>query len=250
MVRKITSFIRGLSLTALVVLGLLACSEPAEDYTEQSPLDASWIQVEERAREQSVYWNAWGGDPRVNAYIDWVRKEVKQRFEVDLVHVKLNDTAEAVSRILAELTAGRQQGGSVDLIWINGENFADLKANQMLFGPLSSKLPNFEWVDQHQPAFIKDFTIDVEELQVPWGLSTLVWLYDSNVVPVPPQNANEMLEWAIQNPGRLTYPAPPNFVGSSFLKQLLIEFTVDKDRLSLPVSANATHLAEPVFEFR
>jgi putative thiamine transport system substrate-binding protein len=244
-----TSPIKRFLLPLLIVIGLFACSEPIEEVVYDSPLDVSWAQIEERAKEQSVYWNAWGGDPRVNAYIDWVGEQVEQRFEVRLVHVKLNDTAEAVSRILAERAVGRQQGGSVDLIWINGENFADLKANQMLLGPLSSKLPNYQWVDHDQPAFTKDFTIDVDELQVPWGLSTLVWLYNSDNVDVPPQSAKDMLDWASKNPGRLTYPAPPNFVGSSFLKQLLIEFTVDKKRLSQPVSDNATHLAEPVFEF-
>jgi putative thiamine transport system substrate-binding protein len=239
-----------LLLPLLTVFGLLACSKSVEqDNVQSNPLDVSWNQIEERAKEQSVYWNAWGGDPRVNAYIDWVSEQVEQRFEVDLIHVKLNDTAEAVSRILSERAAGREQGGSVDLIWINGENFADLKANQMLFGPLSSKLPNFYWVDHSQPAFVKDFTIDVDELQVPWGLSTLVWLYNSDAVASPPQSAKEMLDWASKNPGRLTYPAPPNFVGSSFLKQLLIEFTRDKERLSKPVSDNATYLADPVFEY-
>ena len=50
--------------------------------------------------------------------------ELRQRFGVELVHVKLTDTGEAVARVAAEKAAGRTEGGTVDLIWINGENFA------------------------------------------------------------------------------------------------------------------------------
>lgn len=246
---KITVSIKELLLPAFVVLGLSSCSEPTKDDFQVDPLVLSWQQVEQNAKDQRVYWNAWGGDPRINAYIHWVGEQVAERYGVALVHVKLNDTAEAVSRILTERAAGRERGGSVDLIWINGENFADLKANQMLFGPVSTKLPNFKNVDHDQPAFINDFTISVDELQIPWGLSTLVWLYNSEKITNVPQNANDMLRWASKNPGRLTYPAPPNFVGSSFLKQLLIEFTSVNKRLSEPVSKENAHLVEPVFEF-
>jgi putative thiamine transport system substrate-binding protein len=34
--------------------------------------------------------------------------------------VNLKDTAEAVTRVVSEKTAGRDRDGSVDLIWING----------------------------------------------------------------------------------------------------------------------------------
>ena len=59
-------------------------------------------------------------------------REVKSRHGITLRHVKLTDTASAVSRILAEKTAGRDTDGSVDLIWVNGENFASLKRNGLL----------------------------------------------------------------------------------------------------------------------
>ena len=55
---------------------------------------------------------------------------------------QLADTAEAVTRVLAEKTAGRDDGGSIDLIWINGENFASMKEQDLLFGPFVSDLPN------------------------------------------------------------------------------------------------------------
>ena len=62
----------------------------------------SWDDVVHAAQGKKVYWNAWAGDPSVNAYIAWAADEVRRRFGIELIHVKLGDTAEAVSRVLAE----------------------------------------------------------------------------------------------------------------------------------------------------
>jgi putative thiamine transport system substrate-binding protein len=64
-----------------------------------------------------------------------------------MTHVRLSDTADAVSRILAEKQAGNTDRGAVDLLWLNGENFASLKTNDLLFGPWAEQLPNFAWTD-------------------------------------------------------------------------------------------------------
>ncbi len=105
-----------------------------------------WAGTLAKARGQTIHFNAWGGDQRINDYIAWAGAEVKARAGVEVRHVKLADTAEAVSRIVAEKAAGQATGGSVDLIWINGENFAALKSQNLLFGPFAELLPNFEYV--------------------------------------------------------------------------------------------------------
>ncbi|MGB1924675.1 MAG: ABC transporter substrate-binding protein, partial [Candidatus Puniceispirillaceae bacterium] len=84
------------------------------------------------AKGQTVYFNAWGGDAKINSYISWAGDILQQRYEISLVHVKLTDTASAVSRLLAEKTAGRDTGGSIDLLWVNGENFATMKHASLL----------------------------------------------------------------------------------------------------------------------
>ena len=38
---------------------------------------ASWDETLAGARGQTVYWHAWGGDPQINAYIEWVGDQVK-----------------------------------------------------------------------------------------------------------------------------------------------------------------------------
>lgn len=86
-----------------------------------------WQEVLDAARGQTVYWNAWGGDERTNAFIDWVGREAERRHGVRINHVRLSDTAEAVTRVISERAAGRDSSGSVDLIWINGPNFLAMK---------------------------------------------------------------------------------------------------------------------------
>src|SRR5690606_15741926 len=104
--------------------------------------DDGWDATVTAAKGQTVYWNAWAGDERTNAFIAWVGSEVKKQFDVDVRQVKLSDTAEAVTRVLAEKAAGKHTGGSVDLIWINGPNFLSMKEQGLLFGPFVERLPN------------------------------------------------------------------------------------------------------------
>ncbi len=197
---------------------------------------ADWDATLAEARGQTVYWNAWGGDEQINAYIAWVGGVTAERYGVDLVHVKLTDTAEAVGRVVAEKASGRSTDGSVDLIWINGENFAALKRQDLLFGPFAADLPNFRHVDTvGKPTTLVDFTIPTEGLEAPWGMAQFVFLYDAEAVPEPPRSIPALLEWAKAHPGRFAYPAPPDFIGSTFLKHVLIELTPNPEVLQHPV---------------
>jgi putative thiamine transport system substrate-binding protein len=212
---------------------------------------ASFDETLAAARGQTVYWHAWGGDPQINAYIDWVGAELEARHGVELVHVKLTDTAEAVSRVVAEKAAGRTEGGAVDLIWINGENFASMKAQDLLFGPFAEDLPNFRYVDTTgKPTTLVDFTVPTDGLEAPWGMAQFVFFYDTARTDEPPRSMTALLEWAKANPGRFTYPAPPDFVGSTFLKHVLAELTPAQDALQQPVDqADFAAVTAPVWQW-
>jgi putative thiamine transport system substrate-binding protein len=202
--------------------------------------DAAWSRIEAAARGQSVFFNAWAGSERINAYLQWAAGEMQQRFGVKLEHVKITDTAEAVKRVRAEKGAGRSSDGSVDLVWINGENFLAMKREGLLFGPWSEKLPSHANVDTlGKPSTRIDFSEPVDGLEAPWGMAQLTFYADSARVPQPPQSAAELLEWARKNPGRFTYPKPPAFHGTTFLKQLLLEASTDRKPLYAPYSADS-----------
>lgn len=183
---------------------------------------ADWPAVLAEAEGQTVYFNAWGGDERINAYIAWAGEELAARFGVTLVHVKLADTADAVARIVAE-AAGGAEAGSIDLLWLNGENFAALKQAGLLHGPFLDALPASAGLDlAGNPTLTQDFTLPTEGFEAPWGGALFNILYDSASVAAPPADLPALLAWAAAHPGRFTYPAPPDFIGTTFLKQALL----------------------------
>lgn len=209
-----------------------------------------WDQVLAAAAGQTVQFNAWGGDQRINDYIAWAAEQLAARHDVTVRHVKLSDTSEAVARIVAEKVAGQTDGGSVDLIWINGENFAALKSQQLLFGPFTERLPNFRFVDPYENSTtMVDFTIPTEGLEAPWGMAQLVFFYDTARVPTPPRAMAELRSWAEDNRGRFTYPAPPDFMGTTFLKQAFYETTADPTAALSPAGDKAEMALTPLWDF-
>lgn len=233
--RNISSLLLGcLMATGLMVTGLLVTGMSFQ----ASASDFS--RTVEAARGQTVFLNAWGGDDKINAYISWAGKQVKARYGITVKHVKLSDTGAAVSRILAEKAAGRNSGGSVDLLWVNGENFAAMKRNGLLQAePWVRGLPSWNFTDAKElPAIELDFAEPTEGRESPWGRAQLVFAYDSAMTPNPPQNAAGLAEFISANPGRFTFPQPPDFVGLSFLKQILLEVVSDTAPLYAPVDAN------------
>jgi putative thiamine transport system substrate-binding protein len=191
----------------------------------------NWSAIETRARGQTVYFNAWAGSERINAYLQWAGAELQRNHGVKLEHVKVSDTAEVVKRVRTEKAAGKVDG-SVDLVWINGENFLAMKREAMLFGPFAESLPNFAYVDVvGKPTTRIDFSEPVAGLEAPWGMAQLTFFADRKRVPAPPRSMPAMLDFARANPGRLTYPRPPDFHGVTFVKQALVELCPDRSVL-------------------
>ena len=209
---------------------------------------SAWSAVEARARGATVYFNAWGGDEAINRYLAWTGSEVKRRYGVTLVHVKVADIAEAVTRILAEGAAGRTTDGSVDLLWLNGENFASLRRAGLLYGPWAETVPNAQWIDTRgNPTTVSDFTLPTEGYEIAWGTARLTLFYDSRVVPNLPRDPAALLEWIRAHPGRFTYPRPPNFLGTSFLKQLLVLLVRNPDALRRPPGPDFEEITRPLW---
>lgn len=181
----------------------------------------TWSQVVERARGQTVDWYMYGGFASTNAYVNgYVAPRVRDLYDIKLRQVPIKDIAEVVSKILVEKQAGKKQGGEVDLMWINGENFRTAKRNDLLYGPFADLLPNQNLVDWNRPSVANDFGEPVQGFESPWGSAQVVMIYDSSRIPNPPQTVGDLLVWIEKHPGRFAYPAPPDFTGSVFVRHI------------------------------
>ena len=190
----------------------------------------AWQQTLQDARDNSVYFYAWGGDPQVNRYLQWVTKRVDNKYGINLEHVKLAQTSDAVSRVLAERSAGNTSAGQVDLLWINGLNFATMATNKLLEANWVSNLPNFALTNPDQnPAMTMDFGMPTNGMEAPWGRAALTFYYNSASISTPPTTLQQLLTWSELNPGRFTYAKPPDFLGLSFLKYALIILNQQQD---------------------
>ncbi len=257
--------LKNLSRYCAYAIALSACMSISASTTSITPLTtdkelSAWQQIQKSGENQDVYFHAWGGDPQINAYIQWAAKAVDDAYNINLVHVKLSDTSEAVSRVLTEKSANNDTQGSVDLIWINGANFASMSENSLLLKDWANNLPNFVLTDpKNNPSVTYDFGIPTKGMESPWGQASLTFYYDSLAIDQPPATLTELASWTQQNPGRFSYPKPPDFLGMSFLKYALIMLHEQNDaqagtniqaQLNQPVSdSNKDIVLEPLWDF-
>lgn len=199
----------------------------------------NWDKILQQARNQKLYFYAWGGSELYNQYIDWAAKEMQRRYGFQVKHVRLTDTALAVNQVLRD-KKNNKAVGTVDVIWINGGNFKSMKEYELLFGDFASYLPNYQFLRvQRNPELLRDFTVATDGLEMPWGRAAFVFIYDSAVIANPPKTAKAMLDFAAKHPNQLSYPAPPDFTGMAFLKQLLLDLTANSAELQKPVPQGA-----------
>ena len=189
-----------------------------------TPMDApgfgTWEEVLAAADGTTVNWFMWGGSDTINANVDNdIGDAIKEQFNITLNRVPA-DAADFVNKVLDESAAGVTEDGTIDLMWINGENFATLKNAGLLYGPWSESLPNAIYVPWDDPAIANDFGEPVEGLESPWGHAQFVIEYDTAFVDAAPTTFEALQTWVHENPGTFTYPAIPDFVGSVFIRHL------------------------------
>lgn len=178
--------------------------------------DEGFAELVRQARGSEVKWYMWGGSTTINSWVDgYVAPAVKEKFGITLKRVPA-DAAVFVNKLLAEKQAGGK--GSMDLLWINGENFRNAMENGLLQGPITPLLPNFRLIDAATVEF--DFGYPTKGYEAPYGRAQFVFEYDSAALPEPPRTFAALKAWVKDNPGRFTYPKPPDFTGSAFIRQV------------------------------
>lgn len=192
------------------------------------------------AQPQTVYFYAWGGNPAVNDYLRWAARELKAQ-DIELRHVKVADIAEVVK----QLTDGRS---NADLLWINGENFHALKAADKLYAA-AEQVPNLAHV-RDELNWQTDFGEPVDGLEIPWGVGQFYLLSCQACLTGNTISAEELLLYAERNPGQVSYPKPPEFHGTTFLKALLLSLSEQDEVFQQPVSAvDDEKLTQPLWNY-
>lgn len=190
---------------------------------KQGDVSASFEEVIRKADNTTVRFVMWGGSSSINKWVDsYVIPEMKRKYNINVVRVPA-DASVFVNKLLSEKNAGSLRG-SMDLLWINGENFKNAKENALLWGPFTHRLPNYnDFVD---PATVQsDFGYPVNGYEAPYGRAQFVFEYDSSKVNDVPDSYEKLKEWVRKNPGKFTYPQPPDFTASAFIRQVFYAVT-------------------------
>ena len=237
MFKKITIILASMLLLAACTPALVTSDAPDAPAApavsaplEQAPADApappgfegqSWADIVATARGQEVNFYMWGGSDVINSWITgYVAQNLQDLYGVTLTMTPVSDAPEFINKVLGEKQAGRDSDGTVDLMWVNGENFRTLRQGDLVFGPWSRFLPNSVYVNWDDASVSNDFGFPVEGYESPYGKAQFVMIYNSELVPEPPQTVADLLAWIQANPGKFTYAAPPDFTGSAFVRHV------------------------------
>lgn len=213
-------------------LALMPMASFADTADGESLIGKSWDEITAMAKGGEVNWFLWGGSDNINQYVtEFVGGILKDQYDVKLNRVGLSDTAEAVNIVLGEKESGVMDKGTVDMIWINGENFRTMKQGGLAYCGYTDTLPNNSLVDWDNPAIANDFGVPVDKCEVPWSKAQFAFAYDTARMDAPPKSIAELLEWAKANPGKFTYPAPPDFNGSVFVRHVFYHAAGGVDNL-------------------
>lgn len=191
-----------------------------DDSVKANDEDEDWNDILEKAKGKTVNFYGWGGDDKRNEWVDsYIIPIMKEKYDIKINRVGM-DIDEIMNLMMTEKTSGKD--GSIDVVWINGENFASAKKNELLYGPFTQKLPSFnKYIDPQSPDVKYDFGEEVNGLEAPYGKAQFVFLYDSAKIKNPPKNHEELLQVAKENPGKITYAALPDFTGSVFVRNII-----------------------------
>ncbi len=180
----------------------------------------SWKKILAEAKGQTVNWHMWGGRKDINRYVsDYLGKRLETKYGIKLNIVHFSEIKGTLDLLRSERRKGIFSKGSIDLIWINGENFRLLKKGRMLF-QFAHKLPNMKYVDKKNPTIKLDFGYPVEGYESPYGGAQFVFNYDSAKVSDPPKSVGALVKWIKKNPGKFTYSGLPDFTGSAFVRHI------------------------------
>jgi putative spermidine/putrescine transport system substrate-binding protein len=152
--KKIVSFF---ALLLAVALFIAACAPgapaetPTETPTPQGDATLSPEDLLESLRGTTVTFYGWGGGHHINEWLDnIVASSLYENYGIILQRVGM-DIGDILSKLIGERQAGVERG-DIDVVWINGENFYTALNANLLYGPITHRVPNFaRYLDPNDP---------------------------------------------------------------------------------------------------
>lgn len=180
-------------------------------------------EIEKQAKGSSVNIYMYGGAEEINKYIDnIIAPALKKNNDITLNRVPLSNIKDIINKLIIEKQAEKKVG-TVDILWVNGENFKLLKDSNVLWGNFIQNLPNITYIKNS--TLEKDFGEDINGLEAPWGEAQFNFIFNdinnSNIFPF--KDSKTLLEFAKLNPGKFTYPTVIDHTGSAFVRNIAID---------------------------
>lgn len=223
-------FMKRRTLGGLIIIMIItiACGGKEKESIEKDIASMSWQEIEAQAQGRTVNMMMWSGDPKINAYMNnYVAPAMKERYNID-VEISNGQGNAVVQLIMTEKQAGKDS--NIDMMWINGETFYQLRQIKGLYGPFVEQLPNAKLIDLDNPFIGTDFQEPIEGMEAPWGNVQMTIIYNSDKVKKVPQTRVELLEYVTENPGTFTFDN--QFTGLTFMKALLIDIAGGQETLA------------------
>lgn len=218
----------------LVVFSVVGCSKKTNEVVKKDVLSKTQDEIIESAKGSTVSFYGYGGDEVMNKWFDKnVIPQMKEKYDITVKRVGMD-----IDSILNQLITEKQvknADGTIDVVWINGENFKNAKENDLLLGAFTKKLENFEkYVDTKLDDITVDFGTNTSEMEAPWGKSQFTILKNNKNVNESIKSADELKKIIKKYPGKFTYSALPDFTGSAFVRNIIYDVVGYENIKNLP----------------
>lgn len=221
---------KNIPIVILISFLSISCGEKTSSNDEDLK-KAPWEEITNKGSGTTVNFMMWQGSPAINAYINnYVIPTVKEKYNIDL-QISGGQGPEIVQLVMGEKQADIKSG-QVDMVWINGETFFQLRKINGLWGPFVKQLPNAAYINMNDPFINTDFQQPVKGMEAPWSLNQFAIVYDSVSIENPPKNIPELSKYLERYPG--TFTISNDFTGMTFLKSLLAELGGSPNSLDGP----------------
>lgn len=226
--KKVIALLLVLCLALSMFAGCGTEKKDLEKYVDTDLADMTWEEILLEAEGTTLNWYLWGGSTVTNTFIDGtVSTIMKEEYNITVNRIGVSSITEAVNIVLSEKMAGKDEGGTVDVFWLNGSNYLLLLEADATWDDWSLMLPNTEYVDWTDASIANDMGVAVDGKESPWAKAQLQMIYDTATLSENevPRSYEEFLEYAKANPGKVAYVTPTDFVGTRFIKGAIYELT-------------------------